>query len=64
MQVRMLQPVHVLGTAIKLEEGRTYRATAATNQPGYKEKGLVFVEDPKTHDSALCTLGDECERVK
>jgi hypothetical protein len=64
MQVRMLQNVQVLGTSIRLAEGKTYKASPADNQPGYKEKGLIFVEDPKSRDSVLCTLGDECERIK
>jgi len=33
----------LLGTGIKLNKNKTYFAIPATNQPGWKEKGLVFL---------------------
>lgn len=59
MRVIMKQTVKLLGTSIVLNEGQTYEAILATNQPDYAEKGLHFVIDPETMDSVLCSLGDE-----
>lgn len=40
-------------------KGRTYWATPATNQPDYKEKGLVFVEKANTRWSQTLLIGRE-----
>lgn len=64
MKVKMLYSTHLLGTDIRLEKGHEYDAVDATNQPDWEAKGLVFVIDPKTKDSVLCTLGDECVKVR
>jgi len=41
--VRPLQSYYWAGQA-KLDSEKVYKATPATNQPKYKERGLVFVE--------------------
>tara|TARA_Y100000310_G_scaffold108467_1_gene106875 strand:- start:274 stop:492 length:219 start_codon:yes stop_codon:yes gene_type:complete len=33
------------GTSIQLSKDQTYSACNATNQPDWKEKGLIFVDD-------------------
>jgi len=42
-KVRPLQNYYWAGMA-KLDSEKVYEATPATNQPNYKERGLVFVE--------------------
>ena len=47
MRIKMLKTIKVLGTypEITLFKGRTYKnASAACNQPNWKEKNLIFVE--------------------
>ena len=43
MKVRVNGSYELLGTDIKLEEGKVYAATPATNQPDFAKQGLVFV---------------------
>ena len=49
MTVKPLHNYKLLGTSIQLDCKKTYEATYATNQPGWEEKGLIFVHERK-HD--------------
>ena len=42
-RVRPKANYDLLGTPIKLDRAKTYWAMAATNQPGWKAKGLIFI---------------------
>jgi len=46
MKIKMIDSARMAGTpaAFTFHKGRTYYATPATNQPEWKENGLVFVE--------------------
>ena len=46
MKIQMLSNVTLLGTypAWTFHKGRQYRAVHATNQPNWKEKGLIFAQ--------------------
>jgi hypothetical protein len=43
MKIQPNENYELLGTSIKLNKAKTYKATPATNQPDYKRQGLVFV---------------------
>ena len=43
MRVRPLGNYNLLGTEIKLDKTKVYNAVPATNQPNYRELGLIFV---------------------
>lgn len=43
MKVKPNESYKLLGTSLSLVKGRVYKAIIATNQPDYKEKGLIFV---------------------
>ena len=45
MKVKPKENYKLLGTSIVLNKNKTYNAVIATNQPNYKEKGLIFVDD-------------------
>lgn len=45
MKVKPKENYKLLGTFIVLNKNKTYNAVIATNQPNYKEKGLIFVDD-------------------
>ena len=47
MQVKPKENYRLLGTypVITLNKNKVYKAIIATNQPDYKEKGLVFCDD-------------------
>jgi hypothetical protein len=45
MRVRPLENYELLGTEIKLDKTKVYNAVPATNQPDWKAKGLIFVDD-------------------
>lgn len=48
MKVKMLNTVQCAANRKNIfHKGRTYSATIATNQPNYKENGLVFVMKQK-----------------
>ena len=36
---------HLLGTAFRLDKNKVYNGIIATNQPNYREKGLMFCGD-------------------
>lgn len=44
MKVKPILSFKLLGTSIQLDKNKTYTASHATNQPDWKEKGLVFVD--------------------
>lgn len=44
MKVKPNESYKLLGTSISLVKRRVYKAAIATNQPDYKEKGLIFVK--------------------
>jgi hypothetical protein len=43
MRVQPILNYNVLGTGIKLDSKKVYRAILAINQPEYKEKGKIFL---------------------
>ena len=43
MKVKPILDYHVLGTGIRLDSKKAYRAILASNQPEYKEKGKIFL---------------------
>lgn len=45
MKVKPLMNYELLGTEIKLDKNTVYKAIPATNIPGWKEKGLIFVNE-------------------
>ncbi len=45
MKVKPNENYKLLGTNITLDKNREYVAFWATNQPAWKERGLIFVED-------------------
>ena len=50
MKVRMLNTVRCVSNRNNVfHKGRTYNAVQATNQPNYKENGLVFVSKTVKH---------------
>jgi len=44
MKIKPKESYEQLGTGIKLDKNKVYKATIARNQPSYKEKGLIFVQ--------------------
>lgn len=45
MRVKPNRSYKLLGTSIELDKERVYDAVKATNQPNYKQEGLIFVND-------------------
>tara|TARA_R100000781_G_C4035318_1_gene112038 strand:+ start:338 stop:511 length:174 start_codon:yes stop_codon:yes gene_type:complete len=45
MKVKPKRNYKLLGTSIVLNKDKIYNAVIATNQPNYKEKGLIFVNE-------------------
>lgn len=45
MEVKPKENYKLLGTSIELDKERVYDAVKATNQPNYKQEGLIFVND-------------------
>ena len=45
MEVKRKENYKLLGTSIELDKERVYDAVKATNQPNYKQEGLIFVND-------------------
>ena len=45
MKVKPKENYKLLGTSIVLNKDKIYNAVIATNQPNYKEKGLIFVNE-------------------
>jgi hypothetical protein len=45
MKVKPKENYKLLGTSIVLNKDKIYNAVIATNQPNYKEKGLIFVDE-------------------
>ena len=43
MRVKPKLNYQLLGTSIRLNSKKVYRATIASNQPDYKKQGLIFV---------------------
>jgi len=44
MKIKPLLNYHLLGTSIKLNKNKKYKALIASNIPEFKEKGLIFVK--------------------
>jgi hypothetical protein len=45
MKVKPNESYKLLGTSITLDKNLVYDADHATNQPDWKERGLIFVEE-------------------
>ncbi len=45
MKVKPKENYKLLGTSIVLNKDKIYNAVIAINQPNYKEKGLIFVNE-------------------
>jgi len=58
MKVKPKENYKLLGTSIILNKNKTYSAFIATNQPGYKEKGLIFVNDVLLNDNEYTIIED------
>ena len=45
MKIKPKKNYKLLGTSISIDKTKVYNAIIATNQPNFKEKGLVFCGD-------------------
>ena len=45
MKIKPKNNYRLLGTSISIDKTKVYTAIVATNQPNFKEKGLVFCGD-------------------
>lgn len=52
-----------MGTSIRLDSSRIYKAVHATNQPKWKEKGLVFALLPGTIDDSFLLSREEYDLI-
>lgn len=65
MKVRPNENYRLLGTSIVLDNTKSYNYSHATNQPDWKEKGLIFVHESDEDDCVGVLLGTgEYEIVK
>ncbi len=56
MKVKPILSYNILGTGIKLDSKKTYRAVPAINQPEYKEKGKIFILENGTEINSFGVL--------
>ena len=45
MKVKPKESFKLLGTNISLDKNKIYEAIEASNQPNWKEKGLIFADE-------------------
>ena len=45
MKIKPNSDFSLLGTGLKIKKGNIYNALPATNQPEWREKGKIFVEE-------------------
>jgi len=58
VKVKLKENYKLLGSSIVLNKNKTYTAIIATNQPGYKEKGLIFVNNVLLNDNEYTIIED------
>lgn len=62
MKIKPTLNYQLLGTDIRLDCNKVYNAILATNQPNYKERGLIFVQ--LDNNQSMLLNKTEYERIK
>lgn len=61
MRVQPLNDFRMLGTGIHVSKDKVYDAIHATNQPDWKERGLIFIQGAEGDSTDLGFLLDKTD---